>query len=134
MSAHEEHSHEHHHDHVHQHGNEFPLLEITAHESAVIGTVKCRIPGSYEEGQKKLQEILQRTAEDIENAGGLIGHLKAFAREEIRSCMISVTEADDLQIKQGRENALCVENANIVFGITENSLKDILKKNFSDYL
>ena len=38
-----EHSH-HHHDHEHAQ-EQLPLLDIDEHEGALIGTVRCRIPG-----------------------------------------------------------------------------------------
>lgn len=127
--------HPHHHHHGSHHSEDsFPLLEISTHQKAVIGTIKCRIPGSYEKGIEALKKILTDIAREIENLGGIIGHLKAFVREENRSCMFSITEADDIQLKEGRSDALYVEVANIAFGISETHMEDILKKYFADHL
>lgn len=121
-----------HHDHHHE--NRFPLLEVTTHETAIVGTVKCKIPVKYDEGIKILKKASTDIAKEIEDLGGIIGHIKAFVKEEGRSCMISVTEADDIQLKEGSANVLHVEMANIVFGISKDIMTDILKRYFADYV
>lgn len=127
-------THPHHHHESHHHENVFPLLEISTHQKAVIGTIRCRIPKDYETGIENLKKTLTDIAREIEDLGGIIGHLKAFVREEDRSCMLSVTEADDIQSKEGRADALYVEIADIAFGISETQMEDILKKYFADHL
>ena len=127
------HDHEHTHDH-HHHGSEVPSVSVYTHEIATVGSVKCRIGGNYEEVLEKLKHCMKETAEAVEEAGGLIGHVKAFAREEARTCMISITEGEDMQCRQGFAGGIYVESANIVFGIAPAELKAILKKAFREYL
>lgn len=121
---------EHEHHHHHEHDHDLPI-EITTHEEAVIGTVRIRIPGSYEEALEDLKTRMAETAEEVEAAGGMVGHIKAFAREEARTAMISIPEPGDVQIKNGSDPGVRCEIANIVFGIDEEELEHILEKHYS---
>ena len=107
---------------------------MSSHDEAIIATVRCIIPGSYEEASEALREAMKKTAAEIEDNGGLIGHIKAFAKEENRSCMISIPEADDLQIKEAAAPALHVECANIVFGLAAEKLETIVRGHFRAWL
>lgn len=123
-----------HHHHDHQNTSSLPLVDVDVLDHAVIGTVKCRIPGQYEEAGAMLTEAMQKTAGDVESSGGLIGHIKAYVREECRTCMISITEAGDMQKKEDESPSLYVDNAAIVFGISGTELENILKRNFAAWL
>ena len=107
---------------------------MSSHEQAVIATVRCIIPGSYEEAVNALKEAMRKTAAEIEENGGLIGHVKAFAREENRSCMISIPEADDVQVKETASPCVHVECANIVFALTPDELETIVRTHFAPWL
>ena len=123
--------HEHHHHHE---SDEFPSVSVYTHDIAVVGSVKCRIDGEYEDALDKLQGCMEEAARAVEAAGGMIGHVKAFAKEEARSCMISITDGEDIQRKPSVGNGICVENANIVFSVTPARLEEILKGAFKAYL
>ena len=133
---HHDHDHEHHHDHDHEHdhGHEAPSLEISHHENALIATLRIVIPGEYEQALAILQDAMQKTAEEIEQQDGLIGHIKAFVTEENRSCMISIPEADDVQIKNAEAPSVHVECANIVFGLTDGQLESLVRSHFAQWL
>ena len=126
---HHEHHHDHEHDHEHHHDHEGPI-EITTHEEALIGTVRIRIPGSYEAALEDLKTRMAQTADEVEAAGGMVGHIKAFTREETRTAMISIPEPGDVQVKEGSDPGLHCEIANIVFGIDEETLESILKNHY----
>lgn len=125
----------HHDDHEHEHR---PIsetgIEITAHEGAWIGTVRCRIPGDYEDAVTILRERMEREAEEFEASGGLIGHLKAYAREEGRQCMLSITECGDIQRKETVNASVYVEHAAIIFGMNQGRVQEILEKQFQEYI
>ena len=128
---HHEHDHLHDHDHEHEHEHRAPgetVIEMTEHEQAVIGTVRCSIDGAYEEAREILKERMEKTAEAVEEAGGLVGHIKCFAIEQGRTCMISIPEPGDVQVKEGSEARLEVQIANIVFGVGGEKLEAILKE------
>ena len=142
MSEHEHHDHEHHHEHAHHHEHEHvhhhehdhdhgSPIEITTHENAVIGTVRIRIPGSYDTALEDLRTRMDQTAREVEESGGMVGHIKAFAREETRTAMVSIPEPGDIQTKEGSDPGLHCEIANIVFGIDEETLEHILEKHYS---
>lgn len=136
ISDHEEQE-QHHHDeneHHHHEHETIPSLEVTTHEVATIGSIKCFIPGEYSEALDILQKCMLKTAQMVEARGGLIGHIKAFCHEISRNCMISVTDGEDVQRKNGIESGIYVENANIVFNITPDKLKEILKSTFQPFL
>ena len=128
---HDHHDHDHH-DHEHDHG--VPSLEMSSHEQAVIATVRCVIPGEYGEAVDALKDAMRKTAAEIEDNGGLIGHVKAFAREENRSCMISIPEADDVQVREAVSPSVHVECANIVFSLTADRLEAIVRTHFAPWL
>ena len=140
MSEHEHHDQEHHHEHTHHHEHEHrhphehdhgSPIEITTHENAVIGTVRIRIPGSYDTALEDLRTRMDQTAREVEESGGMVGHIKAFAREETRTAMVSIPEPGDIQTKEGSDPGLHCEIANIVFGIDEETLEHILEKHYS---
>ena len=143
--------HGHHHDHQHNHQehdhgeecschdrhhghqqerDEFPSVSVYTHDIAVVGSVKCKIDGQYEDALDKLQGCMEEAAKAVEAAGGMIGHMKAFAKEEARSCVISITEGADIQRKLAVESGIHVENVNIVFGVTPDHLEEILRRAF----
>lgn len=136
------HDHDHHHDHEHEHHhhdhehNEAPKQGVTMsrHDDAIIGTVVINIKGDYESGVNTLKRCMNEVARWVEDEGGLVGHIKAFVREEVRSCMISVPEAGDVQIKEGGCRQICVENANIVFGVDIEKFEEKLKDLYKEYL
>jgi len=123
------HEHEHEHEHHHHHDEpKFPSVHIDTHDSAIIGTVNCKIEGTYEEALAEMQHRMQITAERIEEMGGLVGHIKAFAHEDGRGCMLSLTDCDDIQLKPCTGSGIIVEGANIVFGVSEEQLEELLEE------
>lgn len=141
-SGHEHHEHDHHHEHGHHHEHEhhhheaekIPSVSVYTHDIATVGSVKCRIPGTYEEALERLKACMQQTADRVEQLGGLVGHVKAFAREEARNCMISVTDGEDMQCRYGHGNGIYVESANIVFQVAPEQMESILREAFQEYL
>ena len=97
----------------------------------MIGTVRIRIPGSYDTALEDLRTRMDQTAREVEESGGMVGHIKAFAREETRTAMVSIPEPGDIQTKEGSDPGLHCEIANIVFGIDEETLEHILEKHYS---
>lgn len=133
---HHEHSYPKYGHHHEDHSNEktFPSVEIKRHENAVIGTVKCSITGKYEDFLAILRGFMEKTAEEVEYKGGFVGHIKAFAKETNRNCMVSIPEIGDIQVKESIKEELYVENANIIFGLSEEKLENILKTIYKKYL
>lgn len=133
--GHAEHQHgEHHHEEHHHTAEGFPDVTVFTHDVATVGSLKCRINGEYEAALDALQECMVQTAKAVEAAGGIVGHVKAFAREEARSCMISVTGREDIQRKPSKGKSVYVEEANIVFGVGPQQLEKILSEAFAAYL
>ena len=113
-----EHNHHHHHDHEHTQ-EQLPLLDIDEHEGALIGTVRCRIPGDYAQVTEELEQSVKNLAEEIDRQGGIVGHIKAFVKEENRSCMLSLTEPGEVHRIPADHPAVLAEIANIIFGLSE---------------
>ena len=124
----------HHHEHEHHHTEEIPSVSVYTHDMAVVGSVRCRISGTYEAALDRLQSCMAQAAGAVESAGGLIGHVKAYAKEEARSCMLSITEGEDIQKKDVCGNGIYAESASIVFGVTTEVLENILREAFAEYL
>lgn len=123
--------------HTHEHGHPgqpVPSVHIYTHGTASVGSVKCRIAGEYEEALEKLKSCMKATAGAVEKAGGLIGHLKAFVREESRTCMISMTDGEEMQCRTGSACGIYAEAANIVFGVPPELLEEILKHAYQEHI
>ena len=71
---------------------------------------------------------MEKTADAVEEAGGMVGHIKCFAREQGRTCVISIPEPGDVQVKEGTEPGLEAEIANIVFGVDTKKLEAVLRE------
>lgn len=130
-----EHHHDQHHEHHHEHHHakdDWPSVHVTTHDASVVGTVKCKINGDYDNALDQLQDCMKKVAGAVENAGGLIGHIKAFAREDAKNCMISITDVDDIQRKCSTGRGIFVENVCIVFEISPEQLEKILRESFQD--
>ena len=127
-----EHSH-HHHDHEHAQ-EQLPLLDIDEHEGALIGTVRCRIPGDYAQVTEELEKAVKDLAEEIDRQGGIVGHIKAFVKEENRSCMLSLTEPGEIHRIPADKPAVLAEIANIIFGLSEEEFHKCLEQAYGRWL
>lgn len=107
-----------------------PVIRVTEQDNAVVGTVKGWIAGDYEEISENLIKCMERIAVKVEEAGGVIGHMKAYVREEARECMISLTSREDIQKKAFGGGGGYVEAVQIVFGISTVQMQDFLEKDF----
>lgn len=113
----------------HERRHEQASVHISTHDGAVISSLKCSIADTtYDMALATLCARLKNVAAQIEVAGGLIGHIKAFAHEEARGCMISLTGPNDLQIKPCISFGISAECVCIAFGLTEHDLEELLKK------
>ena len=127
-----EHSH-HHHDHEHTQ-EQLPLLDIDEHEGALIGTVRCRITGEYAQVTEELEKAVKDLAEEIDRQGGIVGHIKAFVKEENRSCMLSLTEPGEVHRIPADNPAVLAEIANIIFGLSEEEFHKCLVQAYGRWL
>jgi hypothetical protein len=90
--------------------------------------MKFRISGTYEDALKELIDRTEKLAAKIEVCGGLIGHIKSFAHEDARGCLLSLTELGDIQAKHCIGDGVLIETACIVFGLSSDALEEILKQ------
>ena len=127
-----EHDH-HHHDHEHTQ-EQLPLLDIDEHEGALIGTVRCRITGEYAQVTEELEKAVKDLAEEIDRQGGIVGHIKAFVKEENRSCMLSLTEPGEVHRIPADNPAVLAEIANIIFGLSEEEFHKCLIQAYGRWL
>lgn len=123
------------HDHHEQHLEEgFSPIHVYMHDAATVASVKFHMDGEYEECVQTMKARMQETARRIEEKDGVVGHIKAYVREDARNCMISVTDAETVNMKPDQGQGLFVENANIVFGISEEEIEEILKDIFAQWI
>ena len=124
------HAHEDHHEH-HSHKKE--KISVHMHEGAAVGTVRTEVAYPLDIALKEIRRKFAGIAEQIEMAGGYIGHIKGIMEEDGRKCRISVVEAEeriDTEIIPPAE--VChVECVFIVFAIEPDALKDMLEKEFA---
>ena len=114
MAEHENAQHKH---HNHRESFEIPgaeaFLEAHMHDqAATVSMAICPSEGSVF-AFAKLVETMRQIAADAEAAGGIIGHIKAFAREEDAFAHASVTTAELDPACEGDISASFGEEADI---------------------
>lgn len=134
---HSGHNHSHHSEHHHEHNHKADFVELgcgvlrytfSSHQGANIISCNLELQGS-ELALNSLQNVLMGVANDVEEAGGFIGHIKCVATQESACSRISITQA-------GVEPSVFVDNlsmltrdskinvALIVFGVSHDALLD----------
>ena len=102
-----EHGHEHAHDRSHNHERAVELgwgtgaLESHVHDQAA--TVSLTINAQADAGRtfQELVDALQQIALQVESAGGIVGHIKAYAREGEAFVHASATDAQHAPACEG---------------------------------
>lgn len=132
-----EHVHEHHHEHEQGHTEvlelAFAQVELEAHTHEQAATVSLHIhPREQALSFARTVELMQEFARSVEDAGGIVGHIKAFAKQGDTFTHASVTAADlaptcegDPQLELGMEAD--VRLAAIVLLISQDDLLAITK-------
>ncbi len=109
-------------------------FHIRKQDAALVGSVRFSVSANYTDFTEEFSRELELAAADIENASGLVGHVKAFVREEGRSCMISIPGPGELQIKENTSDSVEAEAAFIVFQIQEDALSKIIRSHLDRWL
>lgn len=125
-------SHDHEHHHAEHHSCEESEKKVTGvsvstHDQSIVGTYQFEMDGSYDTCSSSLAAILQEVANQVADAGGIIGHIKAHLASTEKGCIISVTD-ETADIRPANQSHCHVEGVAIVFGITTDLLEEILCK------
>ena len=131
---HEHHGHDHDHHHEHDHGHQykvagFRIFETHNHEGATI----CSFEKDVKSDQavvKKMESCINSLEKWLDETGATIGHVKGYVRESGPVTTFS-TVGCGLNIEQHEGGSLLVGFAAIVFGPTEEELKDKVAEIFS---
>ena len=122
---HDKHNGNDHSEHEHIHG---AAASVSEHDGAVIGSFTWEFEGIYDRCIAEAQSRMTAIAEKTEAAGGMIGHIKAFAEEIGRGCMLSVTDSSACTAKKTELNKTRVSGAAIVFGVEAEKMKQWLEE------
>ena len=117
------HSHDHHdhHDHDHNHDHEIrDGVKIERHEGALICSVAFEAPGDYDSVSSRLAKEMSRLADEIDAAGDLVGHIKAYISGDRRGAMLSTT-GGDVSIRDSAPNSVTVNLVAIAFVAQEDA-------------
>ena len=140
-----DHEHEHHHDHGddcdcgchdhdHDHDHHHDGIDITYHDMSMIGSMAGVLNAAgYEEGEKILAGQLREIGRRVNEAGGIIGHIKFVLTAQGQSCQISVTDEEE-SIRRFTSNSCHVEGVAIVFNLEEDTLRAILRETLGSVL
>jgi hypothetical protein len=152
---HDHHEHHHHHDHDHDEECDDPDCEchehhhhdsahedhdlhgvkVTTHDSAMVGSVACRIPLPYDEAVSAVEEKLHDVAEQVQKQGGFIGHIKGLVKGAAPQCRISITDEMGADVQKfAPVDASEAECVCIVFGVSREALKNLIEDSFSEWL
>ena len=112
------HHHHHHHD---------ELVEISHHESSIIGAMKGVMDtADYDEAEKLLAAQMREAGRLVTEAGGIIGHIKFVLTSAGRCGQISVTDVEE-NIRHFDGGSSTVEGVAIVFAVEDDQLREILE-------
>ena len=136
-----DHDHEHHHDHGedcgchdHDHEHHHDGIDITYHDMSMIGSMAGVLNAAgYEEGEKILAGQLREIGRRVNEAVGIIGHIKFVLTAQGQSCQISVTDEEE-SIRRFTSNSCHVEGVAIVFNLEEDTLRAILRETLGSVL
>lgn len=123
-----EHEH-HHHDHDHEHGHEHhhadevvlidrngAFLSMMDHEGSLVASYRFALACPLDEARERLSQFAVRLSADIDEQGGIVGHIKAFAANQGPSFRVSVT-ADEPDVIDFDETSVRVEGVAIVLAV-----------------
>ena len=128
-----EHDHEHHHHHDHGHKYEVPgfkVFETHNHEGATICSFEKDVKSDAEPVIKNMQECIGILEKWLDENNALIGHVKGYVKEAGPITTFS-TVGYGLNVEKHDSTTVCVGFASIVFGPSEEELKDKVAEIFA---
>ena len=131
---HDEHDHDHehhHHDHGHQYDVPgFRVFETHAHEGATICSFEKDVKKKAEDVVCTMENCIKELEKWLDDTDATIGHVKGYVKETAKITTFS-TVGCGLNIDQREGDTVCVGFAAIVFGPTEEGLKDKVSEVFA---
>ena len=129
-----DHDHEHHHHH-HDHGHQyevpgFRIFETHNHEGATICSFEKDVQTPAEEVITKMQEAIRTLEKWLDETDATIGHVKGYVKEAGPITTFS-TVGCGLNVAKHDSTLIAVGFASIVFGPTEEELKDKVAEIFA---
>ncbi len=136
-----EHEHHHHHDHgddcdcgCHDHDHEheeghtyevpgYSVMETHSHEGATICSFEKDILTDPEQAKVAMEDAIHELTAWLDSIGALIGHVKGYIKEHGPTTTFSTT-GSTLNIEGHEPQGAAIGFASIVFGPTEEELKD----------
>ena len=130
-----EHKHEHEHNHVEVIEQEWGTIELEAHTHEQAATVSMSIhpKDRCSMAFSDLVNVMQSIAQIAESSGGIVGHIKGFARQDDKYVHVSVTTADLEPTVEGDSSfsfgaAATIQLVAIVLLVDQADLLDICKE------
>ena len=133
---HHHHDHDHDHDHHHHdHGHQydmpgFRVFETHNHEGATICSFEKDIKKKAAEVTGLMENCIKELEKWLDETDATIGHVKGYVREIGKVTTFS-TVGCGLNIEQRDSDTVCVGFAGIVFGPSEEELKDKVAEIFT---
>ncbi len=122
------------HGHEHQHTNERVLIEendmflsVLEHEESLVASYRLDLSCGLNDAKERLAQFAKSISGRVEFEGGIVGHIKAFAREQGDSFRLSLT-ADEPDILDFHGSSTHVEGVAIVLLVDEDWYCDLLKE------
>ena len=122
---HHEHNHEghdHHHDHEHEADEKTliddgaTLLTLLDHSGSLVASYRFTLPCDLDTAKARLSVFAQAVSTAVDERGGMVGHIKAFARHQGDGFRISLTTTDP-DIMDFPNQAVLVEGVAIVLAV-----------------
>ena len=128
-----DHDHHHHHDHEHGHQYEIPgyrIFETHSHEGATICSFEKDSTADKAQVTTAMEQCINTLERWLDETDATIGHVKGYVRESGPVTTFS-TVGCGLNIEEHGGQTLSIGFASIVFGPTEEELKDKVAEIFA---
>lgn len=113
QQSHESHEHHHHHGEI-QEEEEVGKVRFTRHEGALVCNAIWELSGDFLSVQQEVGKHMDALADWVEKEEGIIGHIKCFLEEKLRSSMLSTT-GDGVNCVDYQDNRVEVQLTVIVY-------------------
>lgn len=100
-------------------------VEHHIHDEARVISGRLTVTGSYDTVKKAVEAALERIAGEIQQSGGIIGHIKASC--EVKTIDIFSVTDTDVSVKSAPEQQIKISLAAIVFLIDPEDAEDLVR-------
>lgn len=104
---------------------------VTHIDGASVFSYETTVDQPLETVLKALESLIRTVQKQVNDSGGIVGHIKAFAEEHCRSTVLSST-GDQVHILTGSMGQTKISFTAIVFCVNDTELRCLIDELFSE--